>query len=63
MPYIDNKIPKSIFYSVLVGEFLRIAHSSLMYEDFNEKAMELLNVKKEQGSQALRCKKTLFKII
>ena len=63
MPYIDNKIPKSIFYSVLVGKFLRIARSSLMYEDFNEKAMELLNVKKEQGSQALRCKKALFKII
>ena len=36
MPYIDSNIPKLIFYSALVGEFLRIARSSLLY-----KAMEL----------------------
>ena len=43
MPYIDSNVPKSIFYSALVGEFFRIAHSSLLYKGFNEKAMELLN--------------------
>ena len=42
-PYIDSNIPKRIFYSALVGEFRRIAHSSLLYNDFNEKAMELLD--------------------
>ena len=49
MPYIDNNIPKSIFYAALVGEFLRIARSSLLYKDYNEKAMELLNRMKAQG--------------
>ena len=36
MPYINSNIPKSIFYSALVGEFLRIAHSSLLYKDLIE---------------------------
>ena len=49
MPYIDSNIPKSIFYSVLVVEFLRIARSSLLYKDFNEKAMELFNRMKADG--------------
>ena len=34
---IDSNIPKSLFYSALVGEFLRIARSSLLYQDFHEK--------------------------
>ena len=51
MLYIDNNIPKSIFHSALVGKFLRIARSSLLYKDFNEKAMEL------------KCRKALSKII
>ena len=63
MTYIDSSISKSIFYSALVGEFLRIAHSSLLYKDFHEKAMELLNRMKAQGAQSLRCRKTLSKII
>ena len=41
LTYIDSNTPKSIFYSALVDEFLRIACSSLLYKDFNEKAMEL----------------------
>ena len=49
MPYIDSKIPKLIFHSAIVGEFLRIALSSLLYKDFNEKAMEPLNRMKAQG--------------
>ena len=48
MPYIDSNIPKSIFYSALVGEFLRIAR--LLYKNFHEKAMELLNRMKAQGA-------------
>ena len=62
MPYIDSNIPKVIFYSALVGEFLRIARSSLLYKDFNEKAMELLNRMKAQGTQSFRCRKALLKI-
>ena len=61
MPYIDNNIPKSIFYAALVGKFLRIARSSLLYKDFNEKAMELLNRMKAQGAKSRRCRKALSK--
>ena len=49
MLYIDINIRKSIFYSALVGEFLRIARSSLLFKDFPEKAMELPNRMKAQG--------------
>ena len=41
--------PNLIFHSAIVGEFLRIALSSLLYKDFNEKAMEPLNRMKAQG--------------
>ena len=54
---IDSTMSKSIFYSALVGEFLRIPCSSLLCKDFNEKAMELLNKMKAQGAQSLRCRK------
>ena len=63
MPYIASNIPKSIFYSALVSELLRIASSSLLYKDFNEKAMKLLNRMKAKGAQSLRCRKELPKII
>ena len=60
---IDSNIAKSIFSSVIVGESLRITHSSLLYKDFNEKAIELLNRMKAQGAQSLTCIKALSKII
>ena len=52
MPYVDSNILKSIFYSALVGEYLKIARSSLLCKDFNEKAMELLNTMKAHGAQS-----------
>ena len=63
MPDIDSNIPKLIFHYAHVGEFLRIARSSFLYKDFNEKAIELLNRMKTQGAQSIRCKKALSKII
>ena len=57
VPCIDSNTPKSIFYSALVGEFLRIPRSSLLYKDLNEKAMELLNRMKAQGAQSLKMSK------
>ena len=63
MSYIDSNIPNSIFYSAFGGEFFRIAPSSLLYKDFNEKAMELLNRMKSQGAQSLGCRKALSKVI
>ena len=53
---------KSICYCALVGEFLRVAHSSLLYNNFNEEAMKLLNRMKTQGTQSLTCRKALSKI-
>ena len=41
MPHIDSNIPESIFYSALMGEFLRISRSTLLLEDFLNKAKEL----------------------
>ena len=38
MPYTDSNIPKAIFHLALVRKFLRIARSSLLDKDFNEKA-------------------------
>ena len=63
---IDSNIPKSnilLFYSALVGEFLSIVRTSLLYNYFNEEAKELLNRIKSQGAHSLRCKKALSKII
>ena len=51
---------KSIFYSAHVGEFLRIALNSLLYKDSNEKAMELLNIKKAQGGTIPQVKKSII---
>ena len=34
MPYLCSNIPKKIFYSALVGEFLRIARATLNLSDF-----------------------------
>ena len=58
MTYIARNMPKSIFYSALVGEFLRI-----LSKHFYEKAMELLNRMKAPGAQSPRCRKALSKII
>ena len=44
MAYTDSNIPKSVFYSALVGEFLRIARISLLYKDLMKKAMELSTI-------------------
>ena len=63
MAYIESNIPKSIFYSALVGRFLRITRSSLLCKGFNEKALELLIRMKAQGPQSLMCRNALSKII
>ena len=63
MPYIDSNIPQSIFYSALVGEFLQIARSTLLLEDFTEKAKTLCKRMKTQGANINRMKTSLRKII
>ena len=63
MPHIESNIPQSIFYSSLVGEFLRIARSSLLYCDFLTKARDLLNRMENQGAKKHFCNKALTKIV
>ena len=63
MPQKSNNIPQSIFYSALVGEFLRIARSTLKLLDFIPKAKELINRMKKQGAGTHTSQRFLRKII
>ena len=63
MPHMDSNIPESIFYSALVGEFLRIARSTLLLEDFQGKAKSLCQRMQSQGANRDITKRYLQKII
>ena len=63
MPQISSNIPQSIFYSALVGEFLRIARSTLRIHDFIPKAKELVERMRRQGAQIHFSKRSLRKVI
>ena len=52
MPYMSsNNIPSNIFYSALIGEFLRIASSTLLLDDFLPKALSILKRMINQGGE------------
>ena len=57
IPHMSSKIPKSIFYSALVGEFLRIGRSTLKLKQFVPKAKELINRMLSQGASMSICQK------
>ena len=63
MPYLCSNIPKKIFYSSLVGEFLRIARATLLLTDFEGKAKNLIERMLNQGGDHRNIKRSLFKII
>ena len=63
MPHRDSNIPESIFYSALVGEFLRIARSTLLLPDFLPKATDLITRMRNQGARLNIVKRALHKII
>ena len=63
MPHLDSNIPESIFYSALIGEFLRIARSTLLLEDFKGKAQNLCQRMHSQGANRDTTKRNLHKII
>ena len=63
IPFIDSNIPQSIFYSALVGEFLRIARSTLLLNDFTNKAKMLCRGMFTQGANLDRMKYSIKKII
>ena len=63
MPYLSNNIPKKIFYSALIGEFLRIARATLYLSDFEPKAIDLVKRIVNQGGDRKCVEKYLLKII
>lgn len=63
MPYLSSNIPKKIFYSALVGEFLRIARATLYLSDFEPKAKDLVKRMINQGGDQKCVEKYLLKII
>ena len=63
MPYLSSNIPKKIFYSALVGEFLRIARATLQISDFEPKAIDLIKRMLNQGADQKCVERYLLKII
>ena len=63
MPYLSSNIPKKIFYSALVGEFLRIARATLYLTDFIPKAKDLVTRMLNQGGDRRCVERYLLKII
>ena len=63
MPHLDSNIPESIFYSALVGEFIRIARSTLLVEDFIEKTKILCKRMIKQGANRHKISQNIKKII
>ena len=58
-----SNIHKAIFYSALVGEYLRIGRSTLKTEHFRPKAGELLQRMISQGASVSVSKKMISKIM
>ena len=63
MPHVSSNIPENIFYSALVGEFLRIARLTLLHRDFVNKAKNLCQRMQKQGDNLDKIKRNLSKII
>ena len=63
MPHMSSNIPKSIFYSAFVGEFLRIGRSTLKFDHFVPKAKELLCRMLSQGAKMSISQKMMHKIM
>ena len=63
MPYLSSNIPQNIFYSSLVGEILRIARSTLLFEDFVPKACDLISRMNNQGAIKQKTIRSIKKII
>ena len=63
MTYLSSNIAKKIFYSALIGEFLRIARATLYLSDFEPKAIDLVKRIVNQGGDRKCVEKYILKII
>ena len=50
MPHADSNIPSCIFYGSIFSEILRIARSTLMFEDLTPRVHELFSRMRKQGA-------------
>ena len=63
MSYLCSNIPRKIFCSALVGEFLRIARATLRVSDFIPKGIDLVHRMVNQGGDRKSVEHFLLKII
>ena len=63
MPHRQSNMPENIFYATLSGEFLRIARSTLKFEDFLPTAKALIKRLKTQGASKSKTDKYIYKTI
>ena len=63
MPDLSSYLPENIFYAAIGSEFLRIARSTLLYEDFKTKAHELTNRMQNQGASSIKTMKCIQKVV
>ena len=63
MPFLCSNIPRNIFYSALVGEFLSIARTNLNLSDFELKSKDLLKKMLNQGGDYEVIRKKPLKIV
>ena len=63
MPHKDSNMPESIFYSSFVGELLRIARSTLLFEDLKVKAKVFIDRMRRQGAENAKLDCSLRRVI
>ena len=61
MPHADSNIPSCIFYSSIFSEILRIARSTLLFEDLAPRISELFSRMRKQGACDRYLKKQIVK--
>ena len=61
MPHLSSNIPSTIFYGSVLSEFLRIARSTLLFEDFLPKANSLYKRMLDQGGNKVLILKQISK--
>ena len=61
LPFVSSNIPKKIFYSTILAEFLRIARNTLQNEDLIHKTTELISRVRNQGGNDILIKRQLRK--
>ena len=62
MPDASGNLPHHVFYGSILSELLRIARATLNYDDFLDKAKDLVRRMLRQGGEMLKITKLIDKI-